>query len=64
MKYGVIEQMRRNYPVPPMCRLLGVTTSGYYAWLKTPTLVPFATGPPSGSRNPRRAPAHARDIRR
>lgn len=34
MKYGVIEQMRQDYPVPPMRRVLGVSVSGYYAWRK------------------------------
>ena len=32
MKYGVVEQMRQTWPVPPMWRLLEVSVSGYYAW--------------------------------
>jgi hypothetical protein len=30
----VIEQMRQDYPAPPTCRMLRVSVSGYYAWLK------------------------------
>ncbi|MBC7499556.1 MAG: IS3 family transposase [Herminiimonas sp.] len=32
VKYGLVEQMRQCWPVPPMCRLLEVSVSGYYAW--------------------------------
>ncbi|MBB3004665.1 hypothetical protein FHX57_007049 [Paraburkholderia tropica] len=34
MTYGLIEQMRQDYPVPPMWQMLGVSVSGYYAWRK------------------------------
>jgi putative transposase len=34
VKYGMIEQMRQQHPVPLMCWLLGVSTSGYHAWRK------------------------------
>ena len=38
MKYGVVEQMRQSWPVLPMCRLLKLLVSGYYAWrTRTPS---------------------------
>ena len=32
----MIKELRLNYPVVLLCRVLAVTTSGYYAWIKRP----------------------------
>lgn len=36
MRYGAIDQYRRQYPVRMMCRAMGVSRSGYYDWVDRP----------------------------
>ena len=36
MKYVFIRDHRGTFPVSSMCQTLGVSNSGYYAWLKRP----------------------------
>src|SRR5260370_28351495 len=36
MRYQVVEDYRKEYPVSMLCETLGVSLSGYYAWKKRP----------------------------
>jgi hypothetical protein len=35
--YEFIKSHQRQFPVAVMCRVLRITPTGYYAWLKKPT---------------------------
>jgi transposase-like protein len=36
VRYQVVEEYRKEYPVSVLCETLGVSLSGYYAWKKRP----------------------------
>jgi putative transposase len=36
VKYGFIQEQEKTYPVAVLCRVMQVSTSAYYAWVRRP----------------------------
>jgi putative transposase len=36
MRFPLVDQAKRNFPVHHLCRVFGVSQSGYFAWLGRP----------------------------
>lgn len=36
MKYGFVQEQEKTYPVTVLCRVMQVSTSAYYAWVRRP----------------------------
>ncbi|VVE85616.1 hypothetical protein PSP31121_05326 [Pandoraea sputorum] len=64
MKYATMEQMRPHYPVPALCRRLGVSVSGDdgRCWPWASTLEASAGRAPAGSSKTGRSSPHARRL--
>lgn len=54
MKYSCVAELKDQYPITMMCRLLGITTSGFYAWLRR--------GPSQRSIENRRLSKHIQQV--
>lgn len=58
MRFGLIDQAKKEFPVHRLCNILGVSESGYFAWL--PAVGKIRTW--SLLARPMRPMAHRRDA--